>query len=607
MHSDKTRFTLLWLQRKADFPLRAGTHDGPSRKVFIGAFFFLCDFFSSVPGMSGRPHLLSWPPASNRSSTAATEGNQVLSQSGSLPVEQFDPFDQGNEPAAPQWKQEVNQRLAAHRSRRVSAQDAADSRAKENPRTASARATEAAARVAARYAKAPSYSQLLAGEARAVVRAAGAAAEAARNAQAAAQAVLAGLESGSIDSGLWEPAQEQEVVSSAPIPPAAPPRWQDEPAVETAAQVAPYAGAQARWEEALPVTAPAPQAGRDVWSEMRVHPHVESRRHYGRTNPREGEGELFPEESFDSHDSFGPYDSYDPMGSATVEPVQHLPANLIEFPRELVATRKARPRLAEGPFYDASHHNSQLSIFEVDPDSLAAPAAMQDAATVAPPEWASIELDHYPDSRFSNVHASPQAYASHTEEAYLAPPPTLASYAPIAVSAGAVEEMPAEELVTNEAQLQDRALSSARKTESAPAVELMVARLSDRLLAGLVDGALVTLAFLAAAVVVIASTTHPPAGRIALVACGCGWLLFGLLYQFLFLSYAEEGTPGMRYARIALCTFDDENPTVEQMRQRIPGLVLAALPAGLGLAWALFDGEHLGWHDRLTKTYQRKY
>ena len=93
----------------------------------------------------------------------------------------------------------------------------------------------------------------------------------------------------------------------------------------------------------------------------------------------------------------------------------------------------------------------------------------------------------------------------------------------------------------------------------------------------------------------------------ALIAGICGWLLFGLLYQFLFLSYAEEGTPGMRYARIALCTFDDDNPTVEQMRQRIPAMLLAALPACVGLGWALFDEDHLGWHDRLTRTYQRKY
>jgi uncharacterized RDD family membrane protein YckC len=92
-----------------------------------------------------------------------------------------------------------------------------------------------------------------------------------------------------------------------------------------------------------------------------------------------------------------------------------------------------------------------------------------------------------------------------------------------------------------------------------------------------------------------------------LLASGLGLLLFGLLYQFLFLSYAEEGTPGMRYARIALCTFDDDNPTREQMRMRIPAMLLSVLPAGLGLLWAFFDGEHLGWHDRITRTYQRKY
>ena len=71
-------------------------------------------------------------------------------------------------------------------------------------------------------------------------------------------------------------------------------------------------------------------------------------------------------------------------------------------------------------------------------------------------------------------------------------------------------------------------------------------------------------------------------------------LVFGLVYQLLFLSYAEEGTPGMRYARIALCTFEDENPTIEQMRMRIPAMLFAALPAGLGLLWAIFDSDHLG-------------
>jgi hypothetical protein len=40
---------------------------------------------------------------------------------------------------------------------------------------------------------------------------------------------------------------------------------------------------------------------------------------------------------------------------------------------------------------------------------------------------------------------------------------------------------------------------------------------------------------------------------------------------------------------------------------RIAGLVLSALPFGLGLAWMLFDEEHLCWHDRLSKTYMRRY
>jgi uncharacterized RDD family membrane protein YckC len=114
--------------------------------------------------------------------------------------------------------------------------------------------------------------------------------------------------------------------------------------------------------------------------------------------------------------------------------------------------------------------------------------------------------------------------------------------------------------------------------------EMLVASFSDRMLAGLVDGALVTLAFLAAAVVVIASTAHPPAGRMALIAIGCGITLFGILYQFLFLSFTEEGTPGMRYARIALCTFEDENPSVEPDADARSGDYAGCAARGAGAA-----------------------
>ena len=563
----------------------------------------------------------------------------ALSKSASLPAQPFEEFDSpSNESVrgAPAWKQEVNQRLAAHRNRRGSAQDSSGSSAAENPRIASARAAEAAARVAARYAKAPSYSQLLAGEARAVVRAAGAAAEAARNAQAAAEAVLAGLESGPMASGIWEPKTNTAQVEMTAAPAgSAPPRWQDEPpaAASPASPVAaltPWAGAQPRWEEGLPMASPL--AGQDVWSEMRVHPSPEagseSTRITGRKYLRgyaldEDESGLFSDESADRSyrsDRFDHFDSHDPMGSATVEPLQHLPANLIEFPRELVATRKARPRLAEGPHYNASHENSQLSIFEVDPELIVPPVYASDVAAdaVAPPEWASIELEHR--EQRAEPHHSDAAHSRHVYAEPVHPEPfyavseTASAYADRGTfTASAVKEPPVEvskHSLAPAASVESsprRASGSVSVAESAPAVELLVARLSDRMLAAVVDGALVTLAFLAAAVVVIASTAHPPTGRIALIASGCGLLIFGLLYQFLFLSYAEEGTPGMRYARIALCTFDDDNPTQDQMRQRIPALLLAALPGGLGLMWSIFDKDHLGWHDRMTRTYQRKY
>ena len=83
-------------------------------------------------------------------------------------------------------------------------------------------------------------------------------------------------------------------------------------------------------------------------------------------------------------------------------------------------------------------------------------------------------------------------------------------------------------------------------------------------------------------------------------------LAFLLVYQYLFLTYSN-GTPGMRYAPIALCTFDDENPTRESMRARIGAILLSALPLGLGFLWSLFDEDRLGWHDRITRTYQRSY
>jgi uncharacterized RDD family membrane protein YckC len=82
--------------------------------------------------------------------------------------------------------------------------------------------------------------------------------------------------------------------------------------------------------------------------------------------------------------------------------------------------------------------------------------------------------------------------------------------------------------------------------------------------------------------------------------------LSALLYQLLFFSL-NESTPGMRYARIALCTFTGQSPTRRAKRRRLIAALLAACPLGLGLLWAWMDDDRLAWHDRISRMYQRCY
>ena len=98
---------------------------------------------------------------------------------------------------------------------------------------------------------------------------------------------------------------------------------------------------------------------------------------------------------------------------------------------------------------------------------------------------------------------------------------------------------------------------------------------------------------------------HPPAIKMAELGAMAALLTIGVLYHVLFLTLASA-TPGMMYARISLCTFDDECPSRAQLRGRLGAMLLSLLPVGLGVVWAVFDEDHLCWHDRLSRTYLRK-
>jgi uncharacterized RDD family membrane protein YckC len=236
----------------------------------------------------------------------------------------------------------------------------------------------------------------------------------------------------------------------------------------------------------------------------------------------------------------------DPLEEETVAPATPLAANLIEFPRELVAARRARPRLAEGPLRDAKAQSGQLRIFEVEQEAIDHRPGMTAAAVGL--DWSSIRLD--------------------------APTP---EHVARAAARAAVEEAP-----------------------------IRPAALEDRIMASLVDGALSFAGFLIFVFVFSSCTAHPPSGRTALAAGFLAFLATFVAYQWLFFRFGES-TPGMMYAGIALCTLDDDNPTRPAMQRRVGALLLSALPLGLGLLWAVFDEDHLGWHDRISGTYQRSY
>jgi uncharacterized RDD family membrane protein YckC len=395
----------------------------------------------------------------------------------------------------PSWKDEVNRRVAEHKSRRTAPAHETEAQAEAHAVPAG-RAAQAAARVAARYKNAPSYSQMLAEEARAAMRAAEAAQKAADDAHAAAQIVLAGLEAASTaesDRKLQSLPERQHELHLTPAP-----RDLHGPAAAHELSAA--------------------QPDDDPFAAMRLAP-------------------LEP--------------AAVPVESADVEPPQPIHPNLLQFPREIIATRRMRPRRAEGPL--ASLETApQLSIFEVDPDAVStqpsAPAINEPAAPEwMRPEWPAIELDPQPQKQLA-------------------------------------EEPVAQQL-------------------RAPAV-VGLASVNRRLLAIAVDGSL-TVAVLVGIVALAAwsgALLHSP--RAMELCAALGLLLVSAGYQTLFSSLTKA-TPGMWYAGIGLCTIDGFVPERAQRYRRLLALPLSVLPLGLGLAWSLFDEDRLTWHDRLSGTYLR--
>ena len=446
-------------------------------------------------------------------------------------------------------KQQVAERLAAHRARRSStstnsaAPGPVSAEAESARRTPTrARSAAIAAAVAQRYAESPSYRAVLAEESARALHQAEAAAEVANiNARAIARAQQQLL----ADLGDWD--QPHQPVSSVPLKSALPPA---QPAAVAAAILAQQKAANRAiiMPEPPPARRPDAQVATPAYTvrmyEDTGRPQSPPPVAYSiaiTAAPDEEEAMLLEEEIAFRHDPTF-------FEASASEP---LPANLIEFPRQLVAPRKARPRFAEGPLRDEPHPDStQLRIFEVEADHISVAPAEDTAA----PEWSSILLPAQPDTTFFD--------------------PLNSDFSPTLVP------------------------------QPAP--------LSRRLMSALVDLSLVAVCVLAAIAVFVSTAvriSHTPLAMplpLAIAGAIASLLVFGLIYHQLFFLFADA-TPGMRYARIALCTLTDENPTRSAMRRRLLAMSLSALPLGLGYIWAMLDEDGLGWHDRISRMYQRPY
>ena len=457
-------------------------------------------------------------------------------------------LDEASSATAPMLaRQQAADVLAAHRSRR---QRTATERSQDNSSLATqgnlalpSRSQAIASRVTERYAQTQSYRAFLAAEAEEATCKANAVAEiAARTARAVAHAQqqlmhdLAHAETSHADLSQSIVPAEVEIVEQAMPQRSQPLAQPSAPAAEehhAPAVTVSRAGLTVKLFE---------DAGSVLRSGMSKSTHPTSPAHH--PHPADSLDTIDSEETraLDEEISFRQSPSFD-LQQASVA----IPGNLLEFPRHLVAARKARPRYAEGPLReeDHGHDQTQLRIFEVEASQITAQPPVESST----PEWSSIWLD------------------------------------------ALAEETP-DDLT------QSTALSARPRPEAASP--------ERRVMACIVDACLVGMGFIVFATAFAYTAPVLPSLTIASISSVGALAAIFLIYHTLFFSLSEA-TPGMRYARIGLCTFAEENPRQAARLARIPATLLAACPLGLGFLWACLDDDGLGWHDRLSGMYQRSY
>jgi uncharacterized RDD family membrane protein YckC len=307
-----------------------------------------------------------------------------------------------------------------------------------------------------------------------------------------------------------------------------------------------------------------------------------------------------------AEDEFGSSFSSEPTHQAENVVIAATP-NLIRFPRTGGSQSASRNPPATVHEYHAAME--ELEAERLLPDCLRITDVEQETADHAEPESRGINLqdiysqnndlqdsdsqDHVSKHNVSQESFSRGARANVEHVADDSPP----------IVYRAAKAPPAEQL---ELPNFDDIQLEATHQQVMPELELgpQPAALGQRMMAGLVDSAIVLAAAAVFNVTFTQLAEENPHSRMAwLCAVAVGGVLW-TLYQYTFLVHGH-GTPGMHLAQLELARFDGKQVSVFDRRCRAVASALSGFSLGLGFLWALVDEDQLGWHDRMTRTLIR--
>ena len=134
------------------------------------------------------------------------------------------------------------------------------------------------------------------------------------------------------------------------------------------------------------------------------------------------------------------------------------------------------------------------------------------------------------------------------------------------------------------------------------ALVLPMASLHERRMAALLDAGLILLAYGGFLLLFSALGGGLMASKLDAAVLVATLALFYGQYFALFTLFGGA-TPGMLWRGLRLATFDGGEPHMRHLAWRSFGYLVSAGTLMLGFLWALWDEDHLCWHDRISHTH----